>query len=139
MAPRGTSFDIGQLLPEDRKAIPLAQVRPLLLRPVLLNADDLDDNLGLMPLLRQRLTEASVASPRGGGLPRAVYIDADELPGAVRPFGKYTVTGKRVRVTLALRRDGKEVARFQVEGVRDNPAQLVSMITTAILERLKTQ
>jgi hypothetical protein len=67
-APRGTSFDVGQLRSVDKKLIPLAQVRPLLLRPALQNADEniLDDDLGLMVRLRKRLSEEGVAPARGG-------------------------------------------------------------------------
>jgi len=38
MPPGGASFNIGQLLAEDRREIPLATVKPLLLRPLFLNA-----------------------------------------------------------------------------------------------------
>ena len=44
-APRGTSFDIGQLKTDDKSLIPLAQVKPMLLRPLLINPDEGDDNL----------------------------------------------------------------------------------------------
>src|SRR5262249_12573540 len=48
LAPRGTSFPIGRLRAEDRKAIPLARPLPLLLRPLLTNPEeDGDDNLNL--------------------------------------------------------------------------------------------
>jgi hypothetical protein len=135
LAPRGTSFDIGRLLKEDKAAIPLAQVRPLLLRPVLQNADEnvLDDDLGLMPLLRGKLRDASFAGVRGGkkALP-PVYVDADEMPGAVRPSGKYTVAGQAVRVRLNLRRDGQTVAVVEVSGTRDDLPGLASRLVAAI-------
>jgi hypothetical protein len=51
-----------------------------------------------------------------------VYVDADELPGAVRPSGTYTVQGDKILVRLVLRRDGMEVARLQVDGA-DGPAR----------------
>jgi hypothetical protein len=66
-----------------------------------------------------------------------VYVDADELPGAVRPSGTYSVKDKKVTLTLALRRDGQEVARLQVEGLRDDIPALVDRLAAAILEKLK--
>jgi WD40 repeat protein len=139
MAPRGTSFDIGQLKKEDQQQIPLALVRPLLLRPHLINADKdvLDDDLGLKGRLRQRLNDASHAAARGKGGPAAVYVDADEMPGAVRPTGSYTVEGKTVRVRLNLRRDGQNVATLEVDGTRDELDALADRLAAAILKNLK--
>lgn len=135
LAPRGTSFDIGQLKEEDKKLIPLAVVRPLLLRPVLQNADEniLDDDLKLMGRLRQRLSEETYAGARGP----AVYLDADEMPGAVRPTGKYTVQGQTVHIRVLLRRDGQTVDTVQVEGSRNDLDGLANRTAAAILEKLK--
>jgi hypothetical protein len=136
-APRGTSFDIGRLKEEDKKLIPLAQVRPLLLRPVLLNPDVGDDDLNLMPLLRQRLREESFVGTRGGKQAGPVYVDADEMPGAVRPSGTYTVKEKKVIVRLVLRRDGKTMASLQVDGARDDLPALVQRLMDGIAKSLK--
>jgi hypothetical protein len=138
-APRGTSFDIGQLAEEDRKQIPLALVRPLLLRPVLLNADVGDDDLGLMPLLRQRLRDEGFTGARGEGQAGAVYVDADEMPGAVRPSGTYTTKGKAVAVRLVLRRDGRTVGRLDMDGSADDLPGLVQRLMQGIAGQLKEQ
>ncbi|MCA1557698.1 MAG: caspase family protein, partial [Acidobacteria bacterium] len=110
-APKGSSFDVGLLkTKEDKAAIPLAQVRPLVLRPILINSEQGFDDLELMTALKGRLQEESYAASRGrGGAPVGVYIDSDEMPGAVRPSGTYVVTNDKVTVTLNLIRDGKKV------------------------------
>jgi hypothetical protein len=73
------------------------------------------------------------------GLPRAhVFVDADDMPGAIRPSGKYTVAGKTVRVRLVLRRDGQTVGSVQVEGSRDDLAGLIDRLLDAIAEKVKT-
>jgi WD40 repeat protein len=139
-APKGTSFDIGLLEAPDKEAIPLARVRPLLLRPLLQNADEavLDDDLGLMPLLRAKLREQSFAAARGSGRSlTAVYVDADEMPGAIRPSGKYTVTAGRVQVRLNLRRDGQTLAVIMLEGNRAQLADLAARLASAIAKKLK--
>ncbi len=64
-APRGTSFDIGRLKTKDRQAIPLAQTKPMILRPVLQNVVELHDNLNLEVKVRHRLREATYATSRG--------------------------------------------------------------------------
>jgi WD40 repeat protein len=134
-APRGTSFDIGRLERVDKEAIPLALVKPLILRPVLINPDEGTDNLNLMGALRKSLNEESYVEVRGLGGGKAqtlVYVDADELPGAVRPSGTYTVDGQKVSVRLFLTRDGQKVGPLQVEGPPGDQGALVARITEAI-------
>lgn len=129
---------MGQLQKEDREAIPLAMVKPLILRPVLLNPDEGTDNLGLMAALRKRLRDESYASARGeSAQPSVIFVDEEELPGAIRPSGTYTVEGKKVVVKLVLSRDAQKT-RLDVEGSTDDPAGLVTKLTAAVLQASKT-
>jgi hypothetical protein len=131
--PGGASFDIGQLSPEDRTAIPLATASPLLLRPLFLNAQLHRDNLRLSDALQKQLRSQSYAAGRGGsGQPAAVYVDQDDFPGAVSPSGDYTVDGNRVRVTVVLARDGNELSHFTLEGRADDVDALAAGIANEI-------
>jgi hypothetical protein len=65
-------------------------------------------------------------------------VDADELPGAVRPSGKYTVAGQAVRVRLHLRRDGQTLAVVEAEGTRDDVAGLAARLAAAVEEKLNS-
>src|SRR5262249_40131151 len=88
------SFDIGLLQSEDKQQIPLAMVRPLVLRPVMTNIDEGYDSLELAKELRRRLNEASYGGERGrvnSSQPAMIYVDVDEMPGAVRLTGTYRV------------------------------------------------
>ena len=126
-------FSIGQLTPEDRAAIPLRSPKPLLLRPTLLNEQTSADDLGLEPKLRAHLREASFSRARGGAAPPpVVFVEADELRGAIRPSGIYAVEDGRIRVKLALLRDGsrKELA---VEGSLSDLDGLADSMVRAIL------
>lgn len=137
-APRGTSFDIGQLKKEDKVSIPLAMVMPMILRPVFLNPEQGFDNLELIALVRKRLQEESYASTRGGGgSPLVVFVDADELPGAIRPSGTYIVDGEKIKANLVLIKDGQSVANFQVEGLKNDPAGLAVKIVEGITEAIR--
>jgi WD40 repeat protein/uncharacterized caspase-like protein len=138
MAPRGTSFDVGRLLAEDKQKIPLAADRPLLLRPKMVNPDaDNDDDLGLEPLLSKRLLLASSYQVRGAGAaPALVFIDAAELPGAIRPVGTYTVQGEKVTVRIALRRDKTTLTTVHVEGNRNELPELAVRMTAEITASL---
>jgi hypothetical protein len=132
-APKGTSFDVGQLRAEDKEAIPLASVKPLILRPQLFNPDEVGDTLGLSALLRKYLNEQSYAargaSSRGGAL---VFVDADELPGAIQPAGSYTANGQVVKVRMKLRRSGEIVHEFEVAGEKGNLSRLVEALGEGI-------
>ena len=95
-APRGVSFDVGQLTREDKAKVRLAISKPLVLRPSLTNADEFDgdDTLGLTALLRRKLGDNSGLAGRG----TTVYVNADEMPGAIRPGGKYVIAGNEGEV-----------------------------------------
>ena len=95
----------------DRKAIPLASFKPLLLRPQLLNPDELEDNLKLTKLLRDRLQEDSLAGTRGKpNAPGAVLarwlpqgsrawrsLDRRIRPGMVRMGARSRCCGRQIR------------------------------------------
>ena len=137
-APRGTSFDVGRLTLSDKKAITLALARPLLLRPLLFNPDENDDNLGLAPMLKKRLNEASFSLARGPMDRRAaIFVDADELPGAIRPTGSYRVNGTKVRVHLLLKRDREKLGELDVEGTVADTENLVEKTAAAIFDSLE--
>jgi hypothetical protein len=137
--PGGESFDIGQLSPEDRAAIPLATAGPLLLRPLFINTQLHRDNLRLSEALQKRLRNQGYAADRGGsGQPAPVYVDQDDFPGAVSPSGDYTVDGNRVSVTIVLARDGREISHLSIEGKADDvnalAANMANEINRAILQ-----
>jgi hypothetical protein len=117
-APRGTSFDVGHLTPSDRTRIPLSQAKRLLLNPVLQNAMELYDNLGLTEHVRVRLREVSYADTRSvkNRMSNAVYIDAEALPGAIKPSGTYRVEGPAVIIDIVLVRDGEKLERLEIRG-----------------------
>lgn len=136
-APRGDSFDVGQLKKEDKVVIPLAMVKPLILRPVLLNPEQGFDNLELMAAVRKRLQEESNPLARGRVNEQvAVYVDTEEMPGALRPSGTYTVEGQQVKANIFLIRDGQKVANFRVEGRQDDPAGVAAKIVEEITRAL---
>ncbi|MEN8689053.1 MAG: caspase family protein, partial [Desulfobacterales bacterium] len=137
-APKGTSFDIGQLNAEDRQQIPLAQSKPILLPPVLLNGELFHDDLNLTDKLRRQLREDSYAAMRG--TPRrmsAVYLDADQLTGAIRPSGTYRVEGNNVKVNLVLVKDGTKLSEVQVQGSQTDLRVLIENLVEAIFQAVE--
>jgi WD40 repeat protein/uncharacterized caspase-like protein len=133
-APRGSSFDIGRLTTEEKQRVPLASPLPIVLRPLLINPDEGDDNLGLMPRLRQKLADALLQS--GSERPTAVYVDSDEMPGAIRPAGTYVVEKGVVRLRINFRRDGATAASAEITGSADNLDALTEAACSALLKKL---
>jgi hypothetical protein len=131
----GGSFDFGILEKEDKERIPLAASKPIILRPVFLNALLLRDDLGLSAVLRKRLREETYASERGGRrTAAAIFVDESESPGAISPSGSYTIEGRKVNVTVVLSRDDREVYRFTIDGSSDDLDALAAKIVQTILD-----
>ena len=98
-SPKGSTFEIGQVTNEDQAKIPLQEVRPLILRTLFHDENDLDP-LDLSGQLDELFRDAS-AIPRGKAVPLA-FADAPQLPGAFRLAGRYHIDGERVKVTAHL-------------------------------------
>ncbi|MFO0867072.1 MAG: hypothetical protein U0744_20930 [Gemmataceae bacterium] len=133
-APRGSSFDIGRLTTEEKQLVPLASPLPIVLRPLLINPDEGDDNLSLMPRLRQKLAD-TLLQP-GKDRPSAVYVDSDEMPGAIRPAGTYVVDKGMVRVRINLRRDGATLATSDISRNSADLNGLIDAVSSEILKKL---
>jgi hypothetical protein len=88
--------------------------------------------------LRNLLRDASYVSVRGVvGQPQLVYVDEDELPGAFRPTGTYTIENDVVRVKLFIRRDGETVSSLPlIEGSKTDVAGLANTIRSKITDSL---
>jgi len=132
-APSGTSFDVGEVDDAIKLAIHLAAAKPFLLRPQLLDPEQEDDELSLSATLAKRLNDESFIATRGAEAPlRAVYLDAGDLPGAIRILGTYQVTGPAVSVTIDLRRDKDKLDELHIQGTRDDVSGLVEQMVEAI-------
>jgi hypothetical protein len=130
-SPKGASFEIGQVTADDQRLIPLQPVRPLVLRTVFHDADELDP-LGLSEQLDDALRDVAA---RGQHAP-LVFVDARRLPGAYRVAGHYQVEAERVSVTVRLApADGKGVT-FSVEGAKSKVAELAAKIADEVQKRL---
>jgi WD40 repeat protein len=113
--PGGASFDIGQLTSEDKPLVPLAMVRPMILRAIFQHEErPYIDGLDLSKHVNKALRDATDPTAGGG---RIVFADGDELPGALLLTGRYREVGTDVRVDASLF-DGKtERSHFVVQGL----------------------
>lgn len=135
-APRGTSFEIGQMQAGDKLAILLANAKPLILRPRFLNEIEKFDDLELEAEMRKVLRDENESLAKGehGGV---AFVDADELPGALRPAGTYRIDGESVRVAVNLIRNKTKVASFEVAGRKSQIGELAKHIVERIAQASK--
>ena len=132
---QGVSFDVGQIQAEDRDKIPLAIVKPLLLRPVVIDPDEGGDPLGITSALRKQLREESYKAARSDQQWLSeIFVDEEDFPGALKPFATYAVVGGQVTATVTLWRDGQKVGTRQVAGSANDIETLVSKMVQAMTE-----
>ncbi len=142
-APLGKTFVIGQMSDAEKERVPLASIKPLLLRPLLTNPETGDDDLHLISALRKSLDAQSsyeVAQRSGKGAPVLVYVDDDNFPGAMRVTGTYTIENDTVKIKAFLRQDNKTVAALaEVSGAKSDANALVNQLIAEILRALEAQ
>lgn len=91
------SFDIGLLDRASRHSVPLRSPKMMLLRPVLLGNSGADD-LFLTDALSGAIREMEFRN----GDAAFVFVDADQMSGAVKPTGLYAVDENGIEVRLVL-------------------------------------
>ncbi len=134
----GASFAIGLIRDEnDKKSIPLANVKPLILRPVLQNRQLGFDNLKLTTLLRDEIREASFITERGKDISTMVFVDTDEMPDAIIPAGNYIIEGDKIKFTINLVRNNEAVKTFEVVGDKNDLATTVKALFEKVSEEIR--
>ncbi len=129
----GTSFALGFIkTDDDKKQIPLAQVKPVILRPSFQNQVGFKDNLRIGSLLKDRFREAHYALVRGHAKAGLVFVDIDEMPDAILPIGRYIIEDDLVKVTLILYRNDEQVSTLKLEGNKNDLSALAEKIFVAV-------
>jgi len=136
-ARKGTSFDVALFTKEDKAMVPLKAAKPIVLRPRLENDNKVFDNLQLTleQELRKRLANAVEVSGKEKGLGLGIeYMDTEEMAGAVRPWGRYTVIGDKVGVRLQLIRDGVPLQKepLRIDGTLTDREALLDRLVEII-------
>lgn len=124
-APDGASFDIGRVTESVRQDMPLAELRPLLLAPTFVSAEQGYDVHGLGARFRSLLSARS----RGGDVvPVVLFVDS--LPGALTLSGIYSDAGGGVQLTATLLAGERVISRIQLH------ADSVDAAAQSLLDRL---
>lgn len=129
----GESFDIGIVDASVREKIPLVQIKPVFVRNVFLDSDELEDVLGLGQALGDYFRRITVK----GAQAELIYVDAEEYVNAYSMKGLYTVEGDEVAVRVRLRKDKTVVGEeFKIAGKSSDVPGLVQVINKRVLEIL---
>jgi WD40 repeat protein len=111
LVPKGGSFDIGYIRETDKAQIPLAQIKPVFVRAILLEDTKKRDVLKLSQAINEKLNEVSA---KGDANSSIVFIDADDYPNACSISGGYTITGDKINFTGSILCGTKEkIIKFE--------------------------
>jgi hypothetical protein len=126
IAPKADSFPLGVLTTDQQSQIPIAMLRPLVLRPELVA---LDTDIGLEKMLADRLEDQSES--RGASSPS--MTENSDIPNALAPRGEYSCSDDGlVKVTLILRRNKVKLSTVVMQGNKSDLAPLLDKLVLAI-------
>lgn len=117
-----SSFPIG--IVKDPATIPVAEVKPVLIQPLLLKEGELEDPLALMPKLEEHIRKVI---RRGSN---HSFQNIRHSAGGYSIRGTYTVKGSEVIVKGYLSKGGKRIegSDFQVEGKKNELAGVMTLV-----------
>lgn len=122
------SFDIGEIGPQDKTRIPLAQAKPIVIISSLKDKETFDDILGIEKMVDDKLSELS---SKGKDAP-FVFINAKEFPEAYKLRGQYAVSGNSVEVIVNIFKGSVKSATFVIHGVKADLEKLSADIVKKI-------
>lgn len=125
LIPKGGSFDIGIMDEEKKKQVPLAAPKPLYVRSQFLDADQLEDVLGLSAAVDDLLKDISSRGTENS----IIFLDVRNYPDGCKISGTYTQRpGKitlRYKVTCA-----EKSEEYRAEG--ETVEEILSLIKSVI-------
>jgi WD40 repeat protein len=126
--PRGLpTFDIGRLEGDAKAKVPLKSPLPMVLRSNFQDETAFADVLELGPRVNARLRKTG----------SVVFVDAAELPGALRVVGRYRVDGASVKVAVRVFRGKEPVSGFEVAGDKQDSEKLAGELVDMLRESLR--
>lgn len=127
-----STFDIGELQEADRKTIQLPKARPLIMKGMFFPAGDTIDGLGLTDAVHNGLREHTRADNAAFS-----FVPTDKLADAYQVAGFYVLEDDLAKVDVFLNKDGERVAKFPIEGPKDDLDALVDLILKGVIEKIQ--
>lgn len=124
-SPRGNSFDIGRLIDEDKRQVPVALILSLMMRSTVLG-EDFADPLRLAACFNRRMLEQNYTVTRGG----VVYVVSDEHRDGWKLRAQYKRKGSTGRYLNGVLFRGEERrGTVNVDLPSDEGAQMDSLLS----------
>jgi len=133
-APTGDSFDIGQMLEADQRAVPLAAVREMMEQSTFQDEDAMADVRKLSARFNQRLRAENAVTARG----QLVFVDSNDFPDAWRVAGRYQQTPQGLKVTVRLFRDTEPKGTLTLTLTGDDNEQVEQLFGAVMKQVGKT-
>jgi WD40 repeat protein len=112
----GESFDIGQLLEEDKINIPLNTIKPIYIRSNFQDEDIIDDILKLGDKIDDALNEYSSK----GNSSTIIFVDVKEFPNAYKIIGRYKRDLNKITVKIIVKQGEDILGTVDLVGSNEN-------------------
>ncbi|MBU2020340.1 MAG: caspase family protein [Bacteroidetes bacterium] len=99
LIPKGGSFDIGRVDDEAKAKIPLNSIKPVFVRSILLNTDEMEDVLALSKAVDEKLNALASRGSEG----KIVFLDVREYSEGYRLSGGYTLNNGIITLRLKIK------------------------------------
>ena len=124
----GASFDLGEMLSEDKSLIPVAIVRPVFLRSSFQDERQLRDGLKFSAIVNEELREAASRKQEAA----LVFLDTSDFPEAYSLSGLYRLEEDKVVVRVVLFKNEKQIGNFILNGQTSGLDKLAREIVSRV-------
>lgn len=127
------SFDIGEVLADDKKNIPIAQSKPMVSMTSLQDEKSMDDILGL----EKKVDDAFRNNSANDKTSTYVFLEAKDFPDAYRLRGQYNVVGSQIKIKINVFKGKDKVSTFEISENKDDLDKIVQAIVKKAEEQIK--
>ncbi len=124
------SFDIGEVNSTDKENIPLARIKPVFVRSVFQDENELEDILNLSAIIDNMLNEVS----QKGNDRSLIFVNAREFPESYKLSGLYNQQDNQITLKMKIKSNGLSES-CTISG--KDPEELKSKIMTRINSVIK--
>ncbi len=119
------SFDIGLLTDDDKASIKLAKVKPVFIRSLFMDMEEMTDALSLTKKVDEMLNEEA----NKGSNSNLIFVDVREFPEAYKLTGSYTQDNELINLNLVITQKEQKI---KVKLEAKNMDELLKSIQTEI-------
>jgi hypothetical protein len=127
------SFDIGELLDDDKSKIALASEKTMFIKCSFQEEDSFDDILGLAKDVDEAMLSASQTENENS----FIFIESDDYADACRIRGRYSLKGNEIEVKINIFKNDEIINSFTVNGTKSGIQKIIEEIVSNAKEITK--